>query len=213
VANSQRDERGRFSSSSAPNGGGAEINLVDTPDARGAASSISPATDPAPSMADLAGRSSASISDYAASAAPNGDATAAMLSRGPYRGGGGASGGGGHAGAAPGRNYDLYPGGGGGTGGGAPLDLGGDNSGRDDRNDAAYRAGGYGDPAGEGPGQHQVQAPGGRAPHGSDVPGTGVAAPAEGIARLALVEAAAGGAEAAGAASGLAELAPLALAL
>jgi hypothetical protein len=211
VANSQRDERGRFSSSSAPNGGGAEINLVDTPDARGAASSISPATDPAPSMADLAGRSSASISDYAASAAPNGDATAAMLSRGPYRGGGGASGGGGHAGAAPGRSYDLYSGAAGG-GGGEPLDLGG-NSGRDDRNDAAYRAGGYGDPAGEGPGMHQVQTPQGRAGHGSDVLGTGVPGPAGGIGEAGAGEAAAGGAEAAGAASGLAELAPLALAL
>jgi hypothetical protein len=78
---------------------------------------------------------------------------------------------------------------------------------------AGFRAMGYSDPAGEGPGQHKVQGPGGRAPHGSDVPGTGVAAPAEGVAGAGAGEAAAGGAEAAGAASGLAELAPLALAL
>lgn len=52
---------------------------------------------------------------------------------------------------------------------------------------AGYRAMGYSDPAGEGPGHHQVQTPEGRAPHGSDVPGTGVPGPAEGIARLAQV--------------------------
>jgi len=46
---------------------------------------------------------------------------------------------------------------------------------------AGFRAMGYSDPASEGPGQHKVQAPGGRAQHGSDVPGTGVAAPAEGV--------------------------------
>jgi hypothetical protein len=78
---------------------------------------------------------------------------------------------------------------------------------------AGFRALGYGDPAGEGPGQHKVQTPEGRAPHGSDVPGTGVPGPAEGIGEAGAGEAAAGGAEAAGAASGLAELAPLALAL
>jgi hypothetical protein len=77
---------------------------------------------------------------------------------------------------------------------------------------AGFRAMGYSDPAGERPGQHQVQA-GGRAPHGSDVPGSGVPGPAEGIGEAGAGEAAAGGAEAAGAASGLAELAPLALAL
>ena len=78
---------------------------------------------------------------------------------------------------------------------------------------AGFRAMGYSDPAGEGPGQHQVQTPEGRAPHGSDVPGTGVAAPAAGVGEAGAGEAAVGGAEAAGAASGVAELAPLALAL
>ena len=73
---------------------------------------------------------------------------------------------------------------------------------------AGFRAMGYSDPAGERPGQHQIQA-GGRAPHGADVPPDGLAAPEAAGAG----EAAAGGAEAAGAASGLAELAPLALAL
>jgi hypothetical protein len=76
---------------------------------------------------------------------------------------------------------------------------------------AGFRALGYGDPAGERPGQHQVQTPEGRAPHGSDVPGTGVPGPAEGVGEAGAGEAAVGGAEAAGAASGLAELAPLAL--
>jgi len=77
---------------------------------------------------------------------------------------------------------------------------------------AGFRAMGYSDPAGEGPGQHQVQAPGGRAGHGADVPGTGVPGPAEGIGEAGAGEAAAGGAEA-GAAAGAEELAPLALAL
>jgi hypothetical protein len=73
---------------------------------------------------------------------------------------------------------------------------------------AGFRALGYGDPAGERPGQHQVQTPEGRAPHGSDVPGTGVPGPAGDAAGDAV-----GGAEATGAAAGLEELAPLALGL
>jgi hypothetical protein len=44
---------------------------------------------------------------------------------------------------------------------------------------AGFRAMGYSDPAGEGPGQHQVQAPGGRAGHGADVAGTGVPGPVD----------------------------------
>jgi hypothetical protein len=84
---------------------------------------------------------------------------------------------------------------------------------------AGFRAMGYSDPAGERPGQHQVQTPEGRAPHGSDVPGTGVPAPAAptdagGVpGGAASAGDAAGGAEAAGATAGLEELAPLALAL
>ena len=76
---------------------------------------------------------------------------------------------------------------------------------------AGFRAMGYSDPAGEGPGQHQVQTPQGPASRGADVPGTGVPGPAGGIGEAGAGEAGAGGAEAAGAASGLAELAPLAL--
>jgi hypothetical protein len=78
---------------------------------------------------------------------------------------------------------------------------------------AGFRALGFGDPAGERPGQHQVQTPEGRAPHGSDVPGTGVPGPAGDAAGDAAGGAEVGGAEATGAAAGLEELAPLALGL
>ena len=79
---------------------------------------------------------------------------------------------------------------------------------------AAFRAMGFapGDgPTGEQAGQHKVQAPGGRAMRGSDVPAEGVAAPEAAGAG----EAAAGAGEAAGAAgigAEVAELAPLAIA-
>jgi hypothetical protein len=63
---------------------------------------------------------------------------------------------------------------------------------------------GYGQ---EGAGQHQMSAPGGRAGHGADVPGAGVASAETGA------EVGAAGAEAgAGAAGGIEALGPLALA-
>ena len=82
---------------------------------------------------------------------------------------------------------------------------------------AAYNSMGYS--SGQSAGQHQVQAPGGRAGHGADVPGSGMPGPTDptdpagAAGDAAPAEDAAGGAEAAGAAAGLEELAPLALAL
>lgn len=82
---------------------------------------------------------------------------------------------------------------------------------------AGFRAMGYS--SGESAGQHQIQAPGGRAGHGADVPGSGMPGPADPTPTGGVPGGAgpagdaAGGAEAAGATAGLEELAPLALAL
>jgi translation initiation factor IF-2 len=157
---------------------------------------ISSATDPAPASKPLAG------SPNTPSGGPQpgtdhwagaADQTATLLNR--PSGGGVKAGGGARAQAPQPRNYAA---------GFTALGL---------------RAGGYG--GNESAGQHQVQAPGGRAGHGADVPGSGMPGPGDGTDLGGAPGAgggvpaggAAGGAEAAGAAAGLEELAPLALGL
>jgi len=183
MANTQRDQLGRFSSgSSAPNAGGAGVNPAADPAPRG----------PAANIADLptANRPGTGGLQAAASIAHDDDwggpsQTDALLS---------------HSGAGPGSGMGEFAGAdkpaipdyGAGfekLGLGKGPDLGSEaltaglahsqaqRAGRAAGRDAALRASGYGGP--EGPGQHTVFAPGGRAGHGGDIGGGGIPGPGD----------------------------------
>jgi len=175
----QRDERGRFSSSSAPNGGGAGINPAADAAPRG----------PAANIADLptATRPGTGGMQAAASIAHDDDwggpsQTDALLNTGGAKGGGaGDFGGGANKELIPDPDYEE---------GFGKLRLGGPDLGREALKagmansdaqqagrDAALRAGGFGGP--EGPGTHTVSAPGGPAYHGSNIPGGGIPRPGD----------------------------------
>ena len=223
MSNANRDAQGRWSSanvavhtsSDVANGGAPNIADAPSCNAPGAAdaASFSGSETPAARGAAL------SISDGSADDWGGPSQTDALLNRPAGGKGGGGMGdvGGGGADKIPDPDYEANF---------AKLRFGGPDLGREvlkagtanseaqaagraAGRDAAMRAGGYG--GNEGPGMHTVSAPGGRAGHGADVPGSGVPGPAEVIGEAGAGEAAAGGAEAAGAASGLAELTPLAL--
>ena len=182
MANSQRDERGRFSSgSSAPNGGGAGVNPAADPAPRG----------PAANIADLptATRPGTGGMQAAASIAHDDDwgnlstATNALVNR---PAGGPGSGMGDFAGADKPEIRDFGE-------GFEKLDFGGPDLAKEavkagtvnrtsqaagrSAYDASMRAAGYG--GNESAGQHTVSAPGGRAGHGSDIDPGGIPGPGD----------------------------------
>jgi hypothetical protein len=199
LSNSNRDSQGRWSSaniashtpSNAANAGGGSISAGDTPAQRGPGVNI--ASLPSANNPGSGGMSPAASISHNDHWAGAADQTATLLNR--PSGGGVKAGGGARAQAPQPRNYAA---------GFTALGL---------------RAGGYG--GNESAAQHQVQAPGGRAGHGADVPGSGMPGPGDGTDLDGVPGAgggvpaggAADGAEASGAAAGLEELAPLALGL
>jgi hypothetical protein len=202
LSNSNRDSQGRWSSaniaahtpSNAANAGGGTVSAGDTPAQRGPGVSIAslPSADNPGSGGMSPAASIAHDDDWSGTL---GAQTSKLLNR-PGGAGVKSGMGSGRAQAPQPRNYAA---------GFTALGL---------------RAAGYGQ--NEQAGQHQVDTPEGQAQHGRDVPGSGVPGPADPADPGGVPGAgprdwspagATGGAEAAGAASGAAELAPLALAL
>jgi hypothetical protein len=180
MATSQRDERGRFSSSSAPNAGGAGVNPAADAAPRGPAANIGDLpTATRPGTGGMQAAASIAHDDHWGGPS----LTDALLNR-PA---GGQGGGAGDFGGAEKPEIPDY------EAGFNKLKFGGPDLGRsvlsagtaesDARtagrtaHDASLRASGYGGP--EGPGQHTVSAPGGPAYHGADVPGGGIPRPGD----------------------------------
>jgi hypothetical protein len=187
MANSQRDQLGRFSSgSSAPNAGGAGVNPAADPAPRGPGANIADLPTAArPGTGGMqAAASIAHDDDWGAS-----DQTSALLNTGGAQGGGaGDFGGGANKELIPDPDFEE---------GFGKLRFGGPDLGREVLSagtanheaqnagraagrtayDSAMRAGGYG--GNENAGQHTVSAPGGPAYHSSNIPGGGIPRPGD----------------------------------